>query len=280
MAYLIDSHCHLNHDRLKHEGDVSDIVNAANERGIAGMLTISCRIAQEYDRLIEIVEAHDNVWCTIGTHPHDADVEEEAALSVDNLVRLSQRHPKIVGIGESGLDYFYKHASVEGQQERFRNHIRACIETGQPLVIHARDADDDIARILKEEGAGAGSNLKGVLHCFSSGRQLAETGIDLGFYISFSGMLTFKKSDELRAIAKDVPLDKLLVETDSPYLAPEPHRGGINQPAYVEHTALCLAKIHDKTREEMAEITSNNFFNLFDRAKNTWVETANHIKAA
>lgn len=272
MSFIIDSHCHLNHDRLKHIGDVSDIVQNARDKNIQGMLTISCRIAQEYDRLIEIVEANDNVWCTIGTHPHDADVEDEVAFSVDDLVKFAKSHPKIVGIGESGLDYYYNHASKEGQQQRFRNHIRACMETGMPLVIHARDADDDIIRILKEEGAGEGSNLTGVLHCFSSGRALAEEGVKLGFYVSFSGMLTFKRSEDLRDIAKDLPLDRLLVETDSPYLAPEPHRGGINQPAYVEHTALTLAKLHDKTREEIAEITTQNFFNLFPLAKNTWVQ--------
>lgn len=272
MSFIIDSHCHLNHDRLKHEGDVDTIVNAARAQNVAGMVTISCCIAQEYDRLIEIAESHDNVWCTIGTHPHDADVPEEAALSTDDLVRLATSHEKIIGIGESGLDYFYNNSSVEGQQESFRKHIRACMKTKMPLIIHARDADEDIIRILKEEGAGPDSDLRGVFHCFSSGRKMAEEGIELGFYISLSGMLTFKRSDELRDIAARVPLDRLLVETDSPYLAPEPHRGAINQPAYVTHTNTQLAKLFDLTSEEMAKITTRNFFNLFDKAQKTWVD--------
>lgn len=272
MSFIIDTHCHLNHDRLKTEGDVTQIVNAARAQNVAGMVTISCRIAQEYERLIEIAESHDNVWCTIGTHPHDADVPEEAALSVEDLVRYAGSHKKIIGIGESGLDYFYKNSSVEGQQESFRKHIRACMETKMPLIIHARDADEDIIRILKEEGAGQGSELSGVFHCFSSGRKMAEEGLELGFYISLSGMLTFKRSEELRDIAANVPLDRLLVETDSPYLAPEPHRGGINQPAYVMHTNTQLAKLFDLTSEEMAKITTRNFFNLFDKAQDTWVD--------
>lgn len=274
--FLIDSHCHLNHNGLKSAGDVQDIVQQAKSQNIQGMLTISCRIAKEYDTLLSIANANENVWCTVGTHPHDADVPEEVAYSLEDIVKLASADPKIVGIGESGLDYFYKHASVEGQKASFRKHIRACMETGLPLVIHARDADDDIIDILKEEGAGPQSNLKGVLHCFSSGRRLAEVGLELGFYVSFSGMLTFKKMQDLRDIAKDVPLSRVLVETDAPFLAPEPYRGKTNQPAYVQHTATQLAKIHDLTSEEIANITTQNFFDLFDKAKQTWVQPTSH----
>ncbi len=248
------------------------MVASAKSMNVQGLLTISCRIAQEYDTLTAIAARHDNVWCTVGTHPHDADEPAEVAYSVDDIVRLARAHPKIVGIGESGLDYFYKHSSEDGQKASFRKHIHACIETGLPLVIHARDADDDIIQILKEEGMGTNPSLKAVFHCFSSGAEMARKGVDMGVYVSFSGMLTFKKADELRDIARHVPLDRLLVETDSPYLAPEPHRGAMNQPAYVTHTATCLAKVHNLTSEEMATITSRNFFNLFDKAKDTWVD--------
>lgn len=271
-SYLIDSHCHLNHDRLLHEGGADALVAAANGNNVRGLLTISCRIAQEYDTLTDIAARHDNVWCTVGTHPHDADDEAEAKYTADDIARLARAHPKIVGIGESGLDYYYKHSSPEGQQASFRKHIHACIETGLPLVIHARDADEDIIRILQEEGMGTNPALKAVFHCFSSGAEMARQGLEMGVYMSFSGMLTFKKADELRDIARSVPLDRLLVETDSPYLAPEPHRGGINQPAYVAHTATCLARVHNLTSEEMADITTRNFFNLFDKAKDTWVD--------
>lgn len=264
---VIDSHCHLNHNRLIDLGGASGMVKAANEAGVSGMLTICCRMAEEPDTLKAITDANKNVWCTIGTHPHDAGEAAEKAFSEDDIVALATSHPKIVGIGESGLDYFYKHSEPDDQQASFRRHIRACIRTGLPLVIHARDADQDIIRILREEGAQAGGPLRGVMHCFSSSRWMAEQALDIGFYLSFSGMLTFNKSDELRAIAADTPLDRVLVETDSPYLAPEPHRGGINQPAYVVHTAARLAQVHNLTRDEMAVITTRNFFTLFDRAK-------------
>lgn len=260
----IDSHCHLNHKRLLNVGGPRDLVSRANGADVDGMLTICCRIREEMDELIHIAHSHDNVWCTVGTHPHDAGQAAEKSVSEAELIRLAQSDPCIVGIGESGLDYFYKNSEPEDQQESFRKHIRACIETGLPLVVHARDADEDIIRIIKEEGAG--SDLKGVMHCFSSGRKMGEDALELGFYISFSGIVTFKKSVELQEFARDVPLDRILVETDAPYLAPEPHRGDINEPALVVHTGSFVARLKGISEKDMASRSTQNFFTLFDKA--------------
>lgn len=262
---FIDSHCHLNHNRLKNIGEVRDVIAAANENNVMGMLTICCRMHEETDTLISIVENNKNVWCTIGTHPHDASDEAEKAYSEDDIIKLAQSHDKIVGIGESGLDYFYKNAEVPDQKESFRKHIRACIETDLPLVVHARDADEDIIQIIKEENPHG--KLRGVMHCFSSGRKMGEEALELGFYISFSGMITFKKLTELQDFAKDVPTDRILVETDSPFLAPEPYRGKINQPAYVIHTAQKVAELKQLDQKDIASISKQNFFSLFNKAK-------------
>lgn len=261
----IDSHCHLIHKRLLNLGGPEQVVKNAEAEGIEGMLTVCCDIAHEFPEVLAVARQFSNVWCTIGTHPHDAGVEAEKAVSLEELIALAQSDPNVIGIGESGLDYFYKNSPVEDQQESFRKHIRACIETGLPLVVHARDADDDIIRILREEGQG--SDLKGVMHCFSSSRKLGEEALEFGFYISFSGIVTFKKSEELRNFARDVPLDKLLVETDAPFLAPEPHRGNINEPALMIHTGKLLAELQDISEEELASHTKQNFFQLFDRAE-------------
>lgn len=259
----IDSHCHLNHEKLKDEGTPEDIVRNAKLSGVDGMLTICCRIADEFPEVLATAKKFDTVWCTIGTHPHDAGKESEKAITLDQLVTLAQSDPKIIGIGESGLDYYYNNSSHEDQQESFRKHIRACIETDLPLVVHARDADDDIIKIIREEGAG---KLRGVMHCFSSTRKMAEEALALGFYISFSGIVTFKQAEELRAIAKDVPLDRILVETDAPYLAPVPNRGKTNQPAYVLHTGAVLADLKTLDKETMAKHSKENFFSLFTKA--------------
>ena len=266
----IDSHCHLNHNRLLNLGGPTSLVDEANSAGVEGMLTISCRIHEEYDEILKIAQEHRNVWCTVGTHPHDAGVAEEKAIPQDELVALATAHKEIVGIGESGLDYFYKNAPVEDQHDSFRKHIRACIETGLPLVVHARDADDDIIRLLKEEGAGD-KNLKGVMHCFSASRKMGEEALDLGFHISFSGIVTFKNAVEIQDFAKDVPLDRILIETDAPFLAPEPHRKHVNQPALVIHTAEKLANLKEIDKETIATHSKENFFNLFDKAKETYV---------
>jgi TatD DNase family protein len=262
---LIDTHCHLNHKRLLSLGGPEAVIANARAAGVGGMLTICCRIRQEFDEILAIARAHDNVWCTVGTHPHDAGQLDEASISYEELVRLARSDPKIIGIGESGLDYFYKHSTPEDQQAQFRKHIRACIETGLPLVVHARDADEDIMRIIREEGTG--TNLKGVMHCFSSGRAMGEAALDFGFFISFSGIVTFKKSEDLRDFARAVPLDRLLVETDAPYLAPEPDRGRINEPALVVHTARQVAELKRVSEENIISHTTNNFFDLFSRAK-------------
>ncbi|MCB9995675.1 MAG: TatD family hydrolase [Rhodospirillales bacterium] len=261
----IDSHCHLIHKRLLNLGGPEKVVENAGQAGIDAMVTICCDIAHEFPEVLSVARQFGNVWCTIGTHPHDAGVPEEKAITLEKLVELASSDSNIIGIGESGLDYYYKNSEPEDQQESFRKHIRACIETDLPLVVHARDADDDIIRIMREEGQG--TKLKGVMHCFSSSRKLGEEALDFGFYISFSGIVTFKNSQDLRDFAKDVPLDKMLVETDAPFLAPEPHRGQINEPALVPHTGAVLAGIKDVSEAELAARTTENFFTLFDKAK-------------
>lgn len=266
MALFIDSHCHLNSKKIAPIGAPADLVARANAGGVAGMVTICCRMHEETETLKSIADAHKNVWCTVGTHPHDASSDAEKAFSVADIVKLAA-HPKVVGIGESGLDYFYNFSTPDDQAISFRKHIHACMESDLPIVVHARDADDDIIKVIREEGQG---KLRGVMHCFSSGAKMAEEAIDLGFYISFSGIVTFKNAQNLRDIAKTVPLDKILIETDAPYLAPEPHRKNVNEPALVLHTANCLAEVLDKTRDEIGELTAANFFNLFTKAKNTW----------
>lgn len=255
---LIDSHCHLDFPDFAEERD--EVIARARRAGVARMVTISTRISR-FDQIREIAEAYDEVYCTVGVHPHQA-AEEQAVTSVERLVELS-RHPKVVGIGESGLDYFYDNSPRDIQQAGFRMHAQACRETDLPIVVHTRDADEDTARILKEEGAGQG--LRGVLHCFSSGRDLAEQALDFGFYISLSGIVTFKRSEELRDIVRSVPLDRILVETDAPFLTPIPKRGKRNEPAFVAHTAAAVAEVKGVTLEELAARTTRNFLTLFSR---------------
>lgn len=256
-AMLVDSHCHLDFPDFSAERDA--VVARAKAAGVGMMVTISTRV-KRFDEIRAIAEAYENVWCSVGTHPHNAG--EETEITTEDLVRLSA-HRKVVAIGEAGLDYFYDKAPRDAQAEGLRRHIAAARQTGLPLVIHSRDADDDMAAILTEEtGKGA---FPFVLHCFSSGAALAETGVKLGGYVSFSGILTFRKSDELRDIAKKIPLDRLLVETDSPYLAPMPHRGQRNEPAYVAHTAQVLAGTLGLTEDAIARQTTANFLRLFSK---------------
>jgi TatD DNase family protein len=254
---LIDSHCHLDFPDFEAERDA--VIERARQAGVGLMVTISTRV-RKFEAIRAIAEAYPNVFCSVGTHPHNAG--EELAFTATQLVRLAE-YEKVVAIGEAGLDYFYDKAPREAQATGFRTHIAASRETGLPLVIHARDADADVAAILRDE-AGKGT-FPFILHCFSSGRALAETGIELGGYVSFSGILTFKKSDELRAIARDLPRDRLLVETDAPYLAPTPYRGKRNEPAYVAHTASVLAETIGVSEAEIAEITTQNAFRIFSR---------------
>ena len=252
---LVDSHCHLDFPDFAEER--AAIVARALAAGVGRMVTISTRV-KRFQQIVEIAETFDDVYCSVGTHPHNA--AEELDVTKDDLVRLSA-HPKVVAIGEAGLDYFYDKAPRDAQAQGLRTHIAAARETGLPLVIHSRDADDDMAGILTDEtGKGA---FPFILHCFSSGRRLAEVGVALGGYISFSGILTFKNSAELRAIAADVPHDRLLVETDAPYLAPIPFRGKRNEPAYVAHTAKVLAETIGVSETEIAAATTDNFFRLF-----------------
>jgi TatD DNase family protein len=265
----IDSHCHLNHSK-NGEGDTpADIIARAKAAGVEGLQTICCRISEERDQLLGIANAHDNVWCSIGTHPHSAAVQAEIDIPQDEITATANAHDKIIGIGEAGLDYFYDFAPKDVQANMFRKHIHIAKETGLPLIIHTRDAEEDTINILREEGACDGKT-KILMHCFSSNETLAKQSIDEGFYMSFSGMVTFKKNIELQEIVKTVPLDRLLVETDAPFLAPMPHRGKTNEPAFVTHTGQFIADLHNLTEKEIAQQTKDNFFTLFDKALKTY----------
>lgn len=261
----IDSHCHLDDPKLAGTEGAGAAVTRARAAGVEGMLTISCRVSDSFPRILDIARAHDGVWCTIGTHPHEAGDSAEQAISESDLTARALSDPKIVGIGEAGLDYFYNHASPEDQKTVFRRQLRVARETDLPIVVHARDADEDMIAMLRAESGGG--VLRGVLHCFSSGRNLALAALEMGFFISFSGIVTFPKSEDLRAIARDIPLDRVLVETDAPYLAPVPLRGKVNEPAYVVHTGRFLADFYGWTESDFAARTRENFFRLFDRAK-------------
>ncbi len=254
---LVDSHCHLDFPDFAEERQ--DIVARALAAGVGRMVTISTRV-RKFQQVLEIAESFEEVYCSVGTHPHNA--AEELDVTAAELVRLAA-HPKVVAIGEAGLDYHYDYAPREAQAQGLRTHIAAARETGLPLVIHARSADEDMAAILEEEtGKGA---FPFILHCFSSGPRLAEVGVALGGHISFSGIITFKNSAELREIAARVPRERLLVETDAPYLAPVPHRGRRNEPAYVAETAKVLAATIRVSEQEVADITTQNVFRLFSK---------------
>jgi TatD DNase family protein len=253
---LVDSHCHLDFPDFADEREA--VLARARAAGVAAMLTICTRL-DHFPAVRTIAEAYDNVWCSVGAHPHEA--ADHAATTVSQLTALAE-HPRVIGIGETGLDFYYDHSPRDIQEQVFRAHIAASRTSGLPLIVHAREADAEIASILRMERPHAG-----VLHCFSSGRSLAEAALDLGFYISISGIVTFRKSDELRAIVRDVPVDRLLVETDAPYLAPVPYRGKRNEPAYVAATAAAVATLKGLTAEELAATTTANFFRLFQKAR-------------
>lgn len=256
---LVDPHCHL--DFADFDIDRADLLARARAIGVASMVTISTRI-KKFPQIAAIAESDPDIWCSVGTHPHNA--HEEPDTTIADLVALAQ-HPKCVAIGEAGLDYHYDKSPRDVADRVFRVHIAAARETGLPLVIHARDADDDMISVLRDEmGKGA---FPAVLHCFSSGAELARVGVDLGLMVSFSGILTFKNSEDIRAIARNVPLDRLLVETDAPYLAPPPYRGKRNEPAYVAETAKVLADVKGVSADAMARITTDNFFRVFTKAK-------------
>jgi TatD DNase family protein len=257
MHKIIDSHCHLDYEGLSDQ--LPAMLARCEQAGVGLMLSISSRV-KNFPKLLEIAEVHENVFCTVGTHPHNA--HEEPDISVADLVKLTQ-HPKVVGIGEAGLDYHYDLSPREAQMKGFRTHIAAARETGLPLVIHTREAEDDTARVLEEEMAKG--PFKAVLHCFTSKQWLAEKGVELGFCVSFSGILTYKNAEDLRMAAKVLPLDRLLVETDAPFLAPAPYRGKSNEPSYVVKTLEQLAVVRGLSADEMAKTTSDNFFRLFSK---------------
>ena len=255
---LVDSHCHLDYFTPMERPEVLARAAAA---GVEEMVTIGVTLAQSAG-LPAMAEAHDGLWCTVGVHPHHA---AEAPVPTPAALAAMAAHPRVIGIGESGLDYFYDRSPRDVQAENFRAHIRAARLAGVPLCIHARDADDDIALILQQERDRDGA-FDFLLHCFSSSRGLAEAGLRMGGFVSFSGILTFPRSVELREIARDVPPDRLLVETDAPYLAPVPFRGKRNEPAFVAHTARVLAEVRGLTPEALAALTTANFRRLFRKA--------------
>ncbi len=252
---LVDSHCHLDFPDFADELDA--VVARARTAGIGRMVTISTRV-KRLPQLLDLAMRFPDVYGSVGTHPHNA--HEELDVTAQELVALAA-HPRVVAIGEVGLDYHYDKSPRAAQEQGFRTHIAAARASGLPLVIHSRDADDDMARILTEE-AGKGA-FTAILHCYTGGMELARQGVALGHYVSFSGILTFKKSDDLRAIAATLPADRILVETDAPYLAPGRHRGKRNEPAFVVETAKVLAQVRGVSFDEIARQTTENFFRLF-----------------
>jgi len=263
---LVDSHCHLDFPDFAAELDT--VVARARAADIGRMVTICTRV-RRHAQVLAIAEKFSDVFCSVGTHPHQA--HEELDIGAAELMAIAQ-HPKVVAIGEAGLDYHYDNSPRAAQEQGLRAHIQAARETGLPLVIHSREADADMARILKEETVKGA--FPAVLHCFTGGRDLAFAAIDLGHYVSFTGILTFKSSAALRAIAAELPADRILVETDAPYLAPMPYRGKRNEPAYVVETAKVLAQTRSVTPDDIARATTENFFRLFNKVPRTLANAA------
>ncbi|MFM8499959.1 MAG: TatD family hydrolase [Chakrabartia sp.] len=257
---FIDSHCHLNYKGLIEDQDA--VLARAAAAGVSGMLNISTR-RREWDAIIATAQKAPNIWATIGIHPHEAD--DHADVDTALLVNAAA-HPKVIGIGETGLDYYYDHSDRDQQRISFRAHIAAARETGLPLIVHTRDAEEDTAQILQEE-MGKGS-FPGVIHCFTASQEFADIALNLGLFISISGIVTFKSAADLQATAATIPADRLLIETDSPFLAPVPHRGKSCEPAYVADTAQFLASLRGISVEDLAEQTRDNFFRLFSKAAN------------
>jgi len=254
---FVDSHCHLDFPELAQREDEALATMAANRVGHA--LCVAVKL-EEFPRVLALAERHANLFASVGVHPDGDDVDEP---DVARLVALAD-HPKVVAIGETGLDYYWQKDAPEWQRERFRTHIRAARACGKPLIIHTRAAAADTLRLMREEDATAAG---GVMHCFTETREVAEAALDLGFYISFSGIVTFRNATDLKAVAQYVPLDRLLIETDSPYLAPVPHRGKTNEPGWVIHVAEEIARLRDEPLERIEAATTDNFFRLFRHAK-------------
>ncbi|GAA0536127.1 TatD DNase family protein [Rhizomicrobium palustre] len=255
---FVDSHCHLEYDSFAEEG--SAVIERAQAVGVNTCVTIGTKLST-FPKTLAVAERYDNVWCTVGVHPHDAATEP---LTDPAALLDAAKHPKVIGIGETGLDYYYDHSPRAEQATNFLVHIDAATQTGLPLIIHTRDAEDDTIAMLEEKMKRA--PFKAVLHCFSGTAKLAEAGLKMGFYLSASGVITFKNAEPLREVFRSVPMDRLLVETDSPYLAPIPHRGKRNEPSFVVHTAKVLAELKGISLEELGQVTTDNFFRLFDKA--------------
>ena len=255
----IDSHCHL--DFPDFEAELDAIIERARSLGVTHMTTIGTTL-KKIDRVIQIAESYPFIYASAGIHPHDAEAEFD--VTYDDLAKLA-KHPKVIGIGETGLDYFYEHSPKDKQQELFRLHIQVARDFGLPLIVHTRDADHDCLRILQEEmQKGA---FKGLIHCFTASQDFAMEVLKLGFYISISGIVTFKKATDLHESVRNIPLNRLLIETDSPYLAPIPHRGKRNEPSFVIHVAEAIAELKDCSLPEVAQVTTQNYFDLFQKAQ-------------
>lgn len=257
----VDSHCNFESDQLKDR--VPELLDQARGVGIEHIVNICSKVI-DFPKIIDVANAHDMVSATIGTHPHHSGEESEVPVTTDDLVRIAQENDKVIAIGESGLDFHYNHSEPDAQRLSFRKHIRACLETDLPMVIHARTADEEIQSIIEEEAPNG--QLKGILHCYASGAGLAQWGIDYGLYVSFSGILTFKNAQDIRDIARDiVPLERLLIETDAPYLAPTPMRGRVCEPSLLPHTGQVLATLKNVGLSEIADHTTRNFYDLFSK---------------
>jgi TatD DNase family protein len=255
---FVDSHCHLNYKGLVEQQQ--DVLARARAAGVAAMLNISTR-ESEWDDVIRLAEQEDDVWASVGIHPHEADAH--TGIDTAKLVAKA-RNPRVIGIGETGLDYYYDHSDRTRQRSSFREHIAAAQQTGLPLIVHTRNAEEDTADILTDEmGKGA---YTGVIHCFTASTNFARIALDLGLYISISGIVTFKNASDLRDIVKDIPEDRLLIETDSPFLAPVPHRGKSCEPGFVADTAKFLSNLRGVTVKELAAQSSDNFYRLFTKA--------------
>lgn len=253
---LVDSHCHLNYKGLIEDQD--GVITRAREAGVSAMQNI-CTTLKEFPDILATAKKYDDIYCSVGTHPHHTEEEEE--INPEKLIELANSHEKIIGIGETGLDYFYDHSDRKIQRKYFMDHIHASAATKKPIIVHSRSADDDTIDLLTQ--GMKEKEYPGLIHCFSSTKKLSEKSLDLGLYISIAGIVTFKKAEELQEIVKYLPLDKMLIETDSPYLAPMPHRGKTNEPAYVRHVAEKIADLKGISFEEVAEVTTNNFRKLF-----------------
>jgi len=264
---LVDSHCHL--DFPDFADDLDGVVARARTAGVGCMLTIGTHVGR-FDGVLAIAERYGSVFCSVGVHPHEA--ATAADLTAEHLVRMAARHPKIVAFGESGLDFHYDLSPRDVQERVFRIHVAAARQSGLPLIVHTREADAETLAILRDEQAKG--PFPGLIHCFSTGRVLAEGALDLGMYLSISGIVTFRRADALREIVRDIPLDRLLVETDSPYLAPVPRRGKRNEPAFTAHTAACVAEVKGLPPQVLAERTTENFFRLFAKAATAWPPAA------